>query len=418
MYFKLAFKEKEKHRKLFIFIAIQLAITFLAGICCTSIITVQYQRYASFQPIIERDGWFLKTNLGVRTPDEDAGTGKTGREIIEKYLHKTSLICAYQVMGTFRAGDYELPVQSMAYDRELIDSIKPELAAGNWLDHEVNDEEAIEAVVSYNYDGVAVGDLLYLQTYFSEKYGEEIPVKIIGVLAKQAEIVKFKYSQEMVSSQNFVGPLTEESADEWPEQPEKLQLLIRQEDITRLSAKWEELDNIIWPNYLLFFTYHQDITAAEKAAADEFIENNFDIEIKESLPAVREKSIQYANDQILELLPIFIAVLIMMMMSTACVGVLSGKQHAKKLSLYRLIGLSQNKCLLIHFLINVFILAETTIITAIAYFVVKYQAPNVILDFGIGQLLCCLFISTVWLLFAYYIQTKILKNLDMWGRKK
>lgn len=409
MYIRLALKEREKHWKLFSFIILQLAITFIVAICCVSVLDKQYKRYSVYEPIIEKEGWFVHTNLGLRVPEVDAGTGKSGMEILHKYLGSTNIICSYSIFGEMMRDGNRLDMGSIVYDKELIEIMNPVMVEGRWL--EANSSDEIEAVLTQSYYGLEAGDLIHLVPYSAEKSNQIIPVRIVGILNENTDIIKMNYSAHMVDYHNFIFNL--QNGLETP------LFIMQQEDFDRLSLEYPQLREILWPQGLLFIQYNENITDEEKNEYDKFIESNIEITIKEPLSSVKDKSILYVKEQISETLPILFVFLIMTMMSTICVSVLEVKQHIKNLYIYRIVGTDKKGCFLIQFGVNIIVLCESIIVTALIYLGLKKFGVNIFfIEFGLWQIMICILITVFWLGIVYIVQRKMLGNHELWRFKR
>ncbi len=301
MYLKLAIKEREKHKYIFMFIILQLSISFITAICCVSVTERQYQRYRSLKPVISRVGWFIDSTLGVIYPESDVGTGISGKDVLQKHLKNTDIICTYSVLANIAQDSWEPEMETIVYDRELVQAMNPKMAEGNWLTDGIRHPEEIEAVNSQNYYGLCAGDTLQLVPYANDRTKDAIPIKITGVLDEHAEILKMEYSKPMVSYHNFI--FDTENAD-------KPILILRQEDILRLS------EQTLSPRGLLFLLYHQEITDAEKKENEEFMESNIQIHLKEPLSIIKEKSETYLQNQTAEILPVLIPLIVEPILST------------------------------------------------------------------------------------------------------
>lgn len=409
MYIRLALKEREKHWKLFLFIILQLTVTFIVAICCVSVLDNQYRRYSAYRPITGKEGWFVYTNLGLRMPETDAGTGKTGREVLQKYLQSTKIICSYSIFAEIMRDKNVLDMECIVYDKELIKIMDPAIKEGRWL--KVNDSDEIEAVISQNYYGLKAGDIIDMVPYSTGEPDQTVPVRIVGELEENADIIKMNYSPDMVDYHNFSFNLKERF--------DIPLLIMQQEDFGRLSKEWPQLREVLWPTGLLFIQYDENITDGQLESNDKFIENNIQIAIKEPLATVREKSIQYVKGQLGETLPVFLVFLIMTVMSTICVSVLEVKQHIRNLYIYRIVGIDKAGCFRIQLLVNIIILCETILITALACAVLKKFGTDIIfLEFGLWQLIICISIIIFWLGIVYMVQKIMLGDHELWRIKR
>ena len=307
--------------------------------------------------------------------------------------------------------DYVLDIESIVYDNELIEIMNPVMAEGRWFEANNSTENEIEAVISPNYYGLETGDIVYLASYFAEDSDELIPVRIVGVLDENADVMKMNYSEDMISYYNFIFNIKDRL--------EIPLLIMQQEDIARLSLNCPPLKEILWPQGLLFIQYNDNITNEEKIVYDDFIENNIEIAIKEPLPTIKKKSILYIKEQISLILPVFFVFLIMTTMSTICVSVLVVKLHIKNLYIYRIVGIDRRGCFLIQFFVNAIVLYESVIVTFLTYLIFKVFRLNIIfLEFGIWQMAICIFITAFWLGTVYMIQKKMLADHELWRIKR
>ena len=111
--------------------------------------------------------------------------------------------------------------------------------------------------------------------------------------------------------------------------------------------------------------------------------------------------------------------LIMTVMSTICVSVLEVKQHIRNLYIYRIVGIDKAGCFRIQLLVNIIILCETILITALACAVLKKFGTDIIfLEFGLWQLIICISIIIFWLGIVYMVQKIMLGDHELWRIKR
>ena len=404
MYMRLALREIKRSRKLFLFLILQLCVTFLAAIGCASVVSGQYWRYDAFKSIIGKEGWFVNTNLGLRIPEADAGTGRSGREILEKYLPDANIICTYSIFGDIFMDDAVLDIDSTVYDPELIDIMgaETEIAEGRWFAK--NDGREIEAVISQNYYGLTEGDVVNLVAYAGE---ESIPIRIVGVLKEDSTVIKMNYSSDMVGYHNFLYNLQGDPGTQF--------LILQEEDFSRLAAANPQLKEILWPQGLLFIQYPDRISDEEKAGYDNFIADNLEIRLKETLETVDQKSKRYIKRQLNDIVPVLLVFCIMIVMSTVCVSVIEVRQHITNLSIYRIVGMSRKSCFLIQLCINIIILCLTMAVTAIAFIVMQRLGKDMIIwNTGILQTAVCAFIAVAWMILVFVVQSKVMNKHELW----
>jgi len=408
MYWRFILKEREQGRMLFSLIALQLVVVFIIGISCISVFCEQYRNFSAFTDLISGDGWFIHSNFGVEVP-EDEENMITGKEFLEQKLSGTELICTYRIFGDFGKGKRYLEFNGTVYDEKIVDCISPQMAEGRWLGTGENNEKGIDAVISENYYGLEIGDNIQLTVFDAGGDEIQVPVTIVGRLKENEKIARFDYSENMVTSQNFMKRLSVEEGDM------PVIILEENENLHKLR-EWEDIKYSFVPNGLLFFKYNRSLTEEERKENEEVLQNNVEIAIKEALPTVAEKSKEAFGEQALNLLPIFLAVLIIALMSTWCVSVLLVKKQSRKIAVYRILGMTKQECLKLQMLVNGTVLMETVLAAGVAFFLINHfdKEHKFILDFGVWQLLGCACIALSWWGLTFLIQKKMFKEPELW----
>lgn len=410
MILKLALKEEKKHRWIYLFITLQISITFLIGINCSTIFLHQTTMYRSFIDLINTDGRFVNSMAGVITPEADINTGISGMGILSKYLQKTDVTGCYYVLGEFMKDGYPLNCNVIVYDKPLAESYIPLLSDGEWFRDQSVRKGELRAVVSPNYYGIDVGDYLSLSPY--DGTSEDINVKVTGILNQDSQIVRFQTSDNMVTYRNFLN--TYDYKNELP-----TILLLRSDFLDLYSGNG---DDLLWPTGMMFLSYKDSITDEETSANDAFIKNYMNVQIVETLPNVREKSAMCLWEQVMEVLPILAAALLFSIITTISISVLGARYAAENYRIYNMIGLSQKRCVKIQLCLNLLILGKCFLLTIafviIINIVLESQSKISWMKFGYVQFLICMIGGLIWLAISFLLQKVILKDPSLWRIRK
>ncbi len=405
---KLARKEIRKHRAMYLFITMQIAITLLIGITCGTIFSNQFAMYRKFHWLMEGDGKFISSMGGVRVPEADVNTGISGTKILEKYMQKTDIISCYHVLGHFMRETLSLDWNITVYDDLLAQSHVPLLQEGEWYQKGNAQRGELRAVISSNAYGIGVGDYISVVPYEEEL--KEVKVRVIGILDQDAQIIKFQASDNMVSYRNFLNTCDNENG--------MPTMLFLKSDFSELYDGNGLGENLLWPSGMMFFFYREGIADEERILNDSFIKNYFNAQIEESLSEVRQKSVQYLWEQVWEVLPILVASMLFVMISTISVGVLGTKYALENYRVYNMIGLSQKECSMIQMCINLLILERGVLFVAVTAGVfragLEYFGKKSMPEIGIIQFGQCLVMSLVWFLLSYLLQKSVLKDAALW----
>ena len=395
---KFAMKEEKKHIWIYLFVSIQIAITFLIGFCCSIIFFNQIDIYKKFDEILSKDGKFISSITGVRTPEQSIGSGASGISILKDNLKKTDIIGCYNLLGDIENEEDKLEWNIIVYDDEFVEIHLPVLKEGKWFEKDKK-SGVLRAVISDNNYGVGVGDFIILNPY--DKKCSDIIVEIIGVLDENAQIIKFFASDNMVSCRNFIG-----NCDNGNELPT---LLLLQSDFFKIeSGNWEEL---LWPAGMNFFIYDEDISLEERKSNEFFLDNYMKAQISENISSVHQKSVEYICGNLMEVFPILLISILFSIVTTISISVLGAKYAAENYYIYYIIGMSHKKCLGIQFCINLITLIVGFLLSSILIkiFIYPKMINNMSFDY---RVLAVYFISGgIWLIISFFIQKKVLNRL-------
>ena len=117
-------------------------------------------------------------------------------------------------------------------------------------------------------------------------------------------------------------------------------------------------------------------------------------------------------NQVYLLLPIIICVFLITAISVISVNAITVRRQLKNYAIYNICGLSWKKCCLINLLSSIIMCLIAIIMMVISVVLTKYISffSQTVIDFGIIQVLSCVFLIVVYLILAMIMPIIVMKN--------
>lgn len=343
MYFVLAGREFKKNLFMRIIIILQITIVFFCVVSISSIIGYFYNYYDNYKEYINSKG--ILFNLQYIKDDE--GILYESSDKVEDVLVKADVVGCYYPWSIFKdANENEIELESIAYDKELLEAYTPELSEGRWLR---DNDDVIEAVVSYNAYGLKVGDSLKVYDTYMLQPEAAMTVKIVGVLEDGARITGF-LEFSMNSMEDYEDIYSDVYSDEYDYEPgggKKPIILMGIDNINKCMAAYDNHSLERQMGGLCFVKYSDDITTEEIIENERLLGTYATYNAKEDLSVVRENSIENIKKRIFAILPIFICVFVLTIISATVSCAISIKKQMRDFTIYGICGMNWNKSALI-----------------------------------------------------------------------
>lgn len=404
--YKLSWKMLKRNKTLNAYIIIQMAAVFAMTIFMVSSITSRFKYYSPFKDYIEKDGYFC--NLTSAT------------SILGKYVQKPSDIsdslngveasdvqASYRVNISEKNGDNMYSLFSYSYDEGLYNNWIPNIQDGKWLsDIDQKESEEIPVVVYDTNHSIEVGDVLEKQSieYIVDEHGKEgnitkfFKLKVVGILDDDAEIVYYN-KIEYGDCRDAFSSVKQITKDEGYE----TLYLFRNKD-TRSANVFSMSSGIA------FINISDSITKEMQDKNQEIIlgiTDNF-----MDLRTFKQNSNAYITEEINKLLPIFVCILLLTLIITVSVNAITTYKEITNFALYYICGITWKKTMLISF-IHAVIQTVLALFTAIIGMLICSAASllsNTVLEFHPLQILVCLAMICVNLIFAFIMPFIIIRN--------
>ena len=174
---KYAFKNYRSNLQLNLLLLTQLTIMLFVLMYSVHTFHSKYKYYTVFADEISGEGILVDSEGFVHN-----GAAVNDSSYLEEFYDLKAIdkiIGRYSVFATVK--DYDANIK--AYDNEIIERFVPDMEEGYWLNRAKKSDEYIEAVVSYNQNGVSVGDYILISDG-NVSYN----LKIVGMLEKNAAV--------------------------------------------------------------------------------------------------------------------------------------------------------------------------------------------------------------------------------------
>lgn len=345
MYFLLAGREFKKNLFMRIIIILQITIVFFCVVSISSIIAYFYNYYDNYKEYIDSDG--ILFNMQFIKDDESILYESSDK--VEDVLIKADVVGCYYPWSIFKdVNENEIELESIAYDKELLEAYTPKLSEGRWLG-DVDNEDVIEAVVSYNAYDLKVGDTLKVYDTYMLQPEAAMTVKIVGVLEDGARITGFP-EFSMNRMEDFEDIYSDVYSDEYDYEPgggNKPIILMGIDNINNCMASYNNHSLERQLGGLCFVKYSDDITTDEIIENERLLGTYVTFNAKEDLNVVHKNSIENIKKRIFAILPIFICVFVLTIISATVSCAISIKKQMRDFTIYGICGMNWNKSALI-----------------------------------------------------------------------
>lgn len=403
MVVRIALKELQIRKKMYLFVMVQLIITYFIAIIFVSIIANQYQKYHAFKEYFDLEGMYLYFT-DIFTPEN---TGMLNSEMLESYLKSADALCCYVLFGDIEKAGKKIDTYNMIYDDAIISNYEPAIQEGRWLSGKDNESEVVEAVVSQNQNDLKVGDILQIRAYSGKLHEKTVPIKIVGVLENGAQIYDLSYTENMVNCQNCYRSIDVQ----YEETPV---LIMNRENIKNCEIKMIGNEELLKLRGTVLLTWREGITDAEKRFNQKFMEDNAFISLKEDMKTFRQKSFEEINSSLRQYFPVLICGFALTLISTMSVGVIAAKQQLKHLAIYNMLGLPWNKCIWIQEAVFAMIVLKAMVITGIftTFLQLSGGLKHTLIEIGVWQIIVCIALSVCCAVVSGILEFLVVKNTN------
>lgn len=394
------------------FIMIQSVVVMVALMFGVSIFTSRYEKYKAVHEMVGDKGYILNAEHLMRAghnPDNMI-CGET--KDVEELFPGTKAICTYNVWAGYDykdVWDYYEP-KTIAYDAKAAYLYEPDLDGGRWFKDSDMDTVEIEAVITNNSFGIKVDDVLVISdSFYGEPLTTPLTVKIVGIVSDNTYILgapaDYEEKYDDVRDCFFTYSL------EFEETPV---IMILQNDLR--SAESNLLGDACIPTAvsgMQFISFDENITDEQIKEINDcimspkcYLNHNID---KQTFDY---NSKQYIWNQLNELIPIILGLLVLVIMSVVCSSAMMTRAQLRNYAIYYLSGLRWKDCIRIQVYQQILIQSTTFVITMLGYVIMYFSGmlDNTLLELGVEQILACALYIFICVLSSVVLPTRIINN--------
>lgn len=364
MLLKTALRNLKKNPVMNAMCFVQLAAVFLITAVMVSAMSVRYRTYNPVKDILESSGLYCMFN-------GNDGAVKPGGELhidgiftvkeLNRYM-KADRIFSIQtqtavpngINGKSFATDTYTPAHAIYYDDELLRRYAPKLKRGRWISENASELEIVIPEGTYGADIGDTIDFIIVQVHNPK----QVTMRVVGILEDGAEILgKERMRNESGDTYRFMyAPYYLEVEEE-----RNPVILASASVFTKLVTDIElEFDTAF-----CIYDNPDDVSKALRSAAQ--IGSAVTIWLDE----MNENSLQYLREQLLQLLPIAVVLMILVIVNAMSVSAIAARRRLNDYAKYYVLGLRWRQCAAVNFLQSFITGAAALVVSAAAMLVVN-----------------------------------------------
>lgn len=333
MYLKQTFKEIKNNWFMNSIIIIQMVVVFACTMCATSVVSYFYNYYNNFSDYYKQKGDVYRFESVICD-----SIAIENSDMLENELSKTDIISMYMPWAVYYdLQGNELQYFTFAYDEEIIDAFRPKLKEGRWINPNRNDG-IIEAVILDSEYDLSVGMRIDMRDVYMLQPNNGLTVEIVGIIEDGTRIVGISSSGngQLYDYRNVYMDYYIDN--------EELPVILTSIDSINVAMDMEDNHSLQRSmSGLMFATYENDITDSEIAANERVLGSVVRNYSKISMTTIKENSIKSIKERLYSLLPVFLCVFILVLITGMCNFAISVKKHMRDYTIFSVCGMPWNK---------------------------------------------------------------------------
>lgn len=363
---KTALMDFKKNIAMNILTMLEMITTIIIMIVMLSSFLLRYEYYKPFKDVFRSNGIYCDFVARANTQLE-APSLKTflSDEDIFPYLHSPeNIIACNSIMGltVYDENSQEyINVDNRAYNDEYIKRYSPKLKAGRWLNTSDKATE-IEAVVSKNDYGWKTGDKIKV-SFFNLPEQLITEITIVGELENGIKIGGGSTIHDNSPNYNLMF-----STYDFEIEDRKPLLLFSSQYVKNFDAP---IDIVLGLYNGVLITYPDSVTE-EELIEDKKTLSTLGSAYSETLSVMEKNNWEYLNEQLYNLLPVIIVILILTFISSISNTALSTYRRLHDYAVYYINGLQWKHCIIINLIQSLIISIISAIIGLSSMLFVKF----------------------------------------------
>lgn len=412
MLWKISKMEMSNNLIQYMFIVLQSVIVMFVLFLGISIYTSRYEKLKAVKEIIGDSGIVINVEHIYWAGDNPDNMVCCEKEELEQLLQDANVFCTYNAWVSYNFKDiwYDYQAKSLAYDDEVAFAFEPQMDEGRWLKESDNATVVIEAIITNNKVGIEVGSELTIEfDSLGNPLPEPLKIKIVGVVSDNTAIIGQPMSH--VEEQKDVRDCYMSYSSEYEYKP---YIFFLKKDLRNAENK------VFGQPYITtmiqgiqFVSFSNKITKEEEddimsvVKSPKFVMNNM-LDMKQ----LDDNTKRYIWDQLNEFLPIFIAFLVLAVISVVCISAIVTRTQLRNYAIYYLLGLEWKDCAKIQIYQQIIlqILSFLCVVVGLAIMCITNKTGNTLLEFGFEQISACVIYMAICVLCSGILPLIIIKR--------
>ena len=306
----------------------------------------------------EHEGSIVENSQAYEAMLKDAEV--CGQYDVNAFVEETQEVADARKEGSFHRNVW-------AYDDGWISGYTPKLQSGSWLKTGNKEEKYLEAVVLQNRERYKTGDVVYVDTNSETELQTKIPVKIIGVIDRNADIIFQSNGEDSVDYHILFSNMIKQSEDVEIFPPTTF--FVSKKNLDRVQEQYVDQEaeknlsenNNKVPNTdkKIFFTKLSGLAliTIDKKCPDKLYGYNknrvaqiSDFYFLHDLDYIKKNTWQNIMADISDLIPAGVGMILFTIISFVTLSTLMYQKNMKKYSIYYVQGLTWKRIFRIHIL--------------------------------------------------------------------
>lgn len=446
MTWKYAVRECKMHIVMSVLCLIQAVFLFAIVIGLLSIFMVRYKGYQPVRKLIEQKGFICNIIYSHYIDGENEGYQVESSQAYEGMLKEAKVCAQYEVSafieepGTVAKAreDDAFYNNVRAYDDGWISGYTPKLQSGRWLKTDYKEGKYLEAVVLQSRDKYKTGDVVYVDTNSETELQTKIPVKIIGVIDRNADIIYKSDGEGSVDYHILFSNMVQQSED-----LEKLDYItgegifqsatffVSKKNLDRVQEQYADQeaeenlskneDKVLNTDKKIFFTKPEGVVliTMDKKCSDKLYAYNknriaqiSNFYFLHDLDYIKNNTWQNIMADISDLIPAGVGMILFTIISFVTLSTLMYQKNVKKYSIYYVQGLTWERIFRIHILYISLIILAALLLGMLLILVAGYFGiwSGLAVQLGSVQIAGCLIVTILLLVSSALMCLSLVKG--------
>lgn len=409
MLLRLGWKDFLRNLFLNVLIILLLMVVFLAALTAVSAVEIRMKDYDKLKPFMDKKGVYLEVEL--LTHGANRLVYKDAQEIKDALSGAEDVLTVAEVWESYVKGK---KVNTWCYSTEVVDMMSPDMETGRWFMAEDNQSKTLKAVVSHNADGIKTGDIITIKSGLMDCSQE---AEVIGVMEDNVKLYSTAlYGEPYKDYRDCFYTYNYETEGGTP-----LLILSDRQILGNQAKRWFPYLNYRLNGEIGFMKQIKGgiLITYPDTVSDETIEEDMMmlgiggmIYHRISLSKMRENSRKYIFEELYNLFPIILCVMVFILIAAVSAGAISVKKGLKNYAIYYICGLRWSQCARIS-LVNSMIAAMTAFLFvhfSVAGMQVLGKLEENAIRLGFWQVLVCAVLMVFFVLVSWLLPMSIVRH--------